>query len=122
MFAVWNPHKLILWQSDRNVMKDKASISEKKSRRELTDLGRVKRPPARKERVGGGESGTVEGGEQSADYGDLFMDRIGEERRGTDDRWNDGKEDLVSNRAGFDETVQLCAQRKELREVGGVRG
>ncbi|GKV31781.1 hypothetical protein SLEP1_g40446 [Rubroshorea leprosula] len=49
------------------------------------------------------------------------MDRIGEERRGTDDRWNDGKEDLVSNRAGFNETVQLCAQRKELRRKGGSR-
>ncbi|GLU05920.1 hypothetical protein SLE2022_229930 [Rubroshorea leprosula] len=86
-------------------------------RRELTDLGRVKRPPLRKKRVGG----TVEGGEQW-DYGGLLVDRIGEGRRGTDDRWNGGKEDLVSNLAGFYETVRLCAQRKELREVGGVRG
>ncbi|GKU98591.1 hypothetical protein SLEP1_g11577 [Rubroshorea leprosula] len=54
--------------------------------RELTDLGRVERPPARKERVGGGEGGTLEGGEQSAGYADLPMDRVGEERRGTDDR------------------------------------
>ncbi|GKV31792.1 hypothetical protein SLEP1_g40458 [Rubroshorea leprosula] len=71
--------------------------------RELADLERVERPPARKERVSGGEGGTVEGEEQSAGYGDLLIDRMGEEQRGTDNRWNGGKEDLVSNRAGFDE-------------------
>ncbi|GKV31790.1 hypothetical protein SLEP1_g40456 [Rubroshorea leprosula] len=54
------------------------------------------------------------------------MDRIGEGRRGTEDRWNGGKEDLVSNRAvvmrpgGGDETVRSSA--KERIEGGGGCG
>ncbi|GKV31779.1 hypothetical protein SLEP1_g40444 [Rubroshorea leprosula] len=62
--------------------------------------------------------GTVEGGEQS-DYGHLLVDQIGEGRRGADDRWNGGKEDLVSNRAAVMRPSGRV-QRKESREVGGV--
>ncbi|GLT28380.1 hypothetical protein SLA2020_033200 [Shorea laevis] len=47
------------------------------------------------------------------------MDRIGEGRRGTEDRWNGRKEDLVSNRAVVMRPSGRL-QRKESREVGGV--
>ncbi|GKV27819.1 hypothetical protein SLEP1_g36943 [Rubroshorea leprosula] len=69
--------------------------------------------------VGGGEDGIVEGGEQVAGYGDLLMDQVGEERRGTDDTWNGEKEDLMSNRAVAMRQSNRV-QRKESREVGGV--